>query len=132
MADRSLSGPKRDFSRSAVTVQAEVTVRGEPIAKGPTDNLSLKGLYMRTAVRVPVDTGCEVVLSVGGQDAGPYVRMTGRVARVDDQGLGIEFEEILGVESYHHLQQLVLWNSLTPERAEEEFQQHLGIKPIDH
>jgi hypothetical protein len=43
--------------------------------------------------------------------------------------MAIEFDRV-EVESFEHLKQLILLNSSDPDNVWEEFERHLGLKPL--
>jgi hypothetical protein len=55
------------------------------------------------------------------------VRLLGRVVYADKEGMGVEFCE-MDTDSFIHLQNLVLRNSLDPATVEREFQEHKRFK----
>jgi hypothetical protein len=55
------------------------------------------------------------------------ITVKGVIVRAEPGTLAIHFSEI-DVESYLHLQQLILNNSEDPARAEREFRAHRGIR----
>jgi hypothetical protein len=120
-------GPQREFTRVKRAIEAELS-SGEETLRGQVRDISLKGLFVLCEPRWQVDTHCFVVVLLGLDSAGALrVEGKARVARVEADGLGVEFFELLGLESYWHLRNIVLYNADDPERAEEEFASHLGL-----
>ncbi len=124
---------RRQFTRVAVAIDTTVEAGGDgetTLISGQTKNLSLKGIYLYCPETLPPGTDCRVSLVLADGPSQPRVEAYGRVARVDDDGMGIEFVELLGLESLDHLRKMVLYNSSEDaERVEEEFRRHLGLKP---
>jgi hypothetical protein len=56
---------------------------------------------------------------------GPAQTLAGRVARLDRDGLGIEFSEI-ALDSFMHLHKIVSYNSDDPNRNDRE----IGQRPV--
>jgi hypothetical protein len=54
-------------------------------------------------------------------------RFGGRIARIEKDGLGIQFMEV-DSESYQHLRRVSLLNSADVQQAEREIEDHLGLK----
>ena len=55
------------------------------------------------------------------------ISVKGRVQRVTEDGMGLLFTEV-GLEAYEHLHNLVLLNTHEPDKVEQEFKNHLGLK----
>ncbi len=123
-----MTGRKRNFTRSSVQVEINVSVNGHPLSTGEISDISLGGLYVPCSGSPELGTRCDVVLHIGGRHTGIRAMAIAEVVRTDETGIGIAFRELLGTESLHHLRQLVLLNSGDPEQTEHEFLTHLGIK----
>jgi PilZ domain len=117
---------QREFTRVHVQVQVEVKALGVTILSSQPQDLSLKGLMVRTEERLPEGTPCEVKLVLGDQLT--EIHAEGLVVRDYGEGFAVQFTRILGVESYGHLKNLVLYNAQDTERIEREFQEHLGLR----
>jgi hypothetical protein len=117
---------RREFSRVAVHLKAEITANGKVHRDGTIENLSLKGGFFRTADPprdgVPVD----VRLHLDGTEV--TVHAQGFVVRAGPAGCAIQFTEIIGVDSLEHLRNLILFNSHNPRQVEQEFHDHLGLR----
>jgi hypothetical protein len=123
-------GPnQREFTRVHVHVQVEITALGQSILSSEPQDLSLKGLMVRTEARLPAGTPCEVKLLLGDQLT--QILAEGVVVRDYPEGFAVQFTRILGIESYEHLKNLVLYNAADTERIEREFQDHLGLRRAD-
>ncbi len=116
---------RRVFSRVAVELPGVLILDGGAQVAGTMGALSLGGGFFRTAGRVPVGTACEVRLPLEGAEA--EVHALGRVVRQGEGGLGIEFRELVGLDSLEHLRSLVRFNTGDPGRVEQEFHEHLGL-----
>ncbi len=89
----------------------------------------MKGIFVVCEESLPVGTECHVSLVPSGEPKHFFIETKARVVRVTDRGMGVEFVEIMGVESYQHLRNIVLYNSCQEiEQVEEELKKHLGIK----
>jgi len=82
-------------------------------------NISLRGVFVVTDVALPQGTPCEVEILLTGSSTLLSIRVQGKVAREDSEGLGIVFESI-DPDSYFHLRNLLLYNSSDPEEIENE------------
>jgi hypothetical protein len=107
-------------------VGVEVT-GGPPKISGRGRDLSVKGVYVECPKSLPPSTPCEVTIVLSGTPEPMQVHVTGRVVYAEPGGMGIEFMEV-DVDSFIHLRNLVLYNSVDTEQVEREFQQHIGLK----
>jgi len=124
MADPASSN-KREFSRSHVHVTTTVS-RGATRVSGKLRDVSMKGVFVTCdASGLTGGEACsvEVVLSEEVR-----VSLKGHVVRAEPTGLAIVLDEI-PVESFHHLQQLVIYNADDPERVERELTERLSSPP---
>ena len=121
-------GKQRECTRSSVEAEVDVVVAGRELHGARITNISLKGLFITCASPPPAGARCTVVAHLGGRGMGVQIKAAGTVVRRDDHGIGVEIDEVVGSEGLHHLRQLVLLNSPNPERAEQEFDDHLGLK----
>ncbi len=117
----------RGFSRARVPVTAEVTVSGRTIRTERVRDVSMSGLYLEVPSMAPSGASCEVTIQLNPPQ-GPVVRARGRVARVDAAGIGVAFEELLGLESLEHLRNLILYHGSDPDRLVTEFLAHDGLQ----
>lgn len=117
---------RREFSRVAVHIPAEICGAGEPAQSGLMENLSLKGGLFRTTTPFPDGLQVDVRLYLAGTEI--EVHTQGFVVRSSPEGSAIQFTEIVGVDSLEHLRNLILFNTHDPHKVEEEFHEHLGLK----
>lgn len=122
---------RREFTRVPVSLEADVLSGDIPILSGRTKDLSMKGLYLLCDKSLPVGMTCRIALQLSGR--GPAASLTplmltiqldGKVVRVTESGLGIEFHEIIGQESFECLRRLLLHHSQAAQ-APEQVQQEL-------
>lgn len=117
---------RREFSRVSVSPFVELTVNGALVPDAQVDNLSLRGMLIRTTARPAPDSSCGMLLKLGGTVA--EVRATGKVVRCTDDGFAVRFTEIMGLDSLEHLRNLIRYNSHEPNQVEQEFNAHLGLQ----
>lgn len=125
-----LPGPvnRREFTRLPVVFEAEV-VAGESIIRvHQTKNISMNGIFLLGKEKLPLDTDCYLTLFLGDRSNQRFIKARARVVRLEDEGMALFFEEILGADSYIHLRNLLLHNARDTEAVEEEFDTHLGMK----
>lgn len=116
----------REFTRVMADVKVSVEAAEGSIIQAETQNVSMKGILVLTAQRLPEGASCEVTLHLD-HDA-VQIRAHGSVARVYPEGIAIQFDKIDGLESYEHLKNLVRYNATNLEQVEEEIHTHLGIR----
>ena len=119
---------RREFTRIPIPIDVELTPTPADLTFCQVRDVSLKGLYLHCEKTLPVGTGCRVTMLLGEKENPIRVEVRGKVARVDDDGMGLEITEIVGLESFEHLRNLVLYNSTDTDQVEQEFQDHVGIK----
>ncbi len=117
----------REFSRVAIKVQANIQAKGRAIVSRDTQDISMKGLFVKGEADWPVGTECEIHLLLEGQDPPVDLSVKGRVQRVTEDGMGLLFTEV-GLEAYEHLHNLVMLNTHEPDEMEQEFKNHRGLK----
>jgi hypothetical protein len=119
---------RREFTRVPIQLNVEVTPTQAGNTSYQVKDVSLKGLYLHCENPLPVGAACRVALLLGDKDNPVRIEVGGKVARVDKTGMGLEITDIIGVQSFEHLRNLVLYNSPDPNQVEQEFQDHIGIK----
>ena len=69
-------------------------------------------------------TDVDVTLELSGTSSQVTLKMKGRVARQDADGIGLDFTEV-DLDSFHHLRNIVLYNAGDPKEVDTE----LASKP---
>ena len=118
---------KREFTRVEVHVEVEAAAGPQRIVSGRVRNVSLNGVFMVCAEKLPAGEPCSVALILAGRDEPLRIEADGRVARIDDDGVAIEFTQV-APDDLGHLRNLVLYNAGQPDEVEEEFARHFGLK----
>lgn len=116
---------QREFMRVPLQVRAEVRGGGLVVASSATRNLSLKGLFVACTEQPPEGTDCEITLVLG--EGAVRIQAEGSVVRCYPDGIALQFTRVLGLESFEHLRNLILYNSPDPDRTEDEFDDATGI-----
>ncbi|MDP2877171.1 MAG: PilZ domain-containing protein [Holophaga sp.] len=116
---------QREFTRVPINVRAEVKGGGFVITSSTTRSLSLKGMFVACTEQVPVGTECEITLFLGDGDI--QIQTEGPVVHCYPDGIALQFTRILGIESFEHLRNLVLYNAPDPDAVENEFNTSTGI-----
>ncbi|WP_457577361.1 PilZ domain-containing protein [Desulfomarina sp.] len=115
---------KRRFTRIVFAVRAECTVAGKTFSVERLINLSVGGCLVEIKAEAAIDDECDVVIPLGAE--GLHVNVKGRVARIEDDYIGIKFVSI-DPESLHHLQNIIKYNSPDAEAIEDELKDHPGL-----
>ena len=121
---------QREFTRVRTAIPVDVELAGQTLA-GTTKDVSLSGCHVTGASSPPEDTPCRITLYIDGRDGAIKVVAKGIVARLLRDGFGVQFLELIEVESYEHLRNVVLYNADDPGKAEHELEGHLGLKRRD-
>lgn len=82
-------------------------------------DLSLKGVYVETKDSLPIGTEVQIVVDLAGSTSLLSLRMVGQVARLDDEGMGLDFSEV-DLDSFFHLRNIVLYNAEDPAEVDDE------------
>jgi len=119
---------KRGFIRVPFKTDVEVRVQGRSIRSQADLNISMSGICLSTSEAVPpAETPCQVTIILGKSEEPVIIEAKGKTIRSQAGSLAVEFSE-LELDSYHHLQQLIINNADNPIRAEREFRAHWGIR----
>lgn len=121
---------QREFTRVRASIPVDLEYAGGSIT-GSTKDVSLNGMFVATSVVLAPETPCKAVLHLDGHGGTIIVRASGSVIRALTGGLAIHFDELLELDSYEHLRNLILYNAADPAQAEHEFDSHLGLKRVD-
>ena len=123
------SDNRREFTRVRVNLLTELRSGESVDIAGTLSNVSMSGLFLTCATRLPANTPCDISLMLEGGAEIVSIQTEGKVIRSDAEGLAIQFTKIIGPESLAHLQNLVLYNSGDQvDQVESELAGHVGIK----
>jgi len=119
---------KREFIRVPFKMNTVVRARDRTIRSSETLDISMNGLRVATAETVPPEgTFCEIEIVLAESPSPVIIETRGSIVRSEPGIMAVHFTEV-DVDSYEHLQQLILNNTEDPERAETEFGAHWGIR----
>lgn len=119
---------KREFVRVPFRIGTTVRTGDRTIWSSNTLDVSMNGLRIATTETVPPEGAlCEVEIVLVEAPEPVIIEARGTIVRSKPGTLAVHFSEV-DVDSYEHLRQLVLNNSEDPERAEQEFGSHRGIR----
>jgi hypothetical protein len=117
----------REFTRVGIEIKATVQAQGEEIISTGTHDVSMKGLLVKGKTDWPIGTECDIHLILEGQSPPVNIEVKGKVQRITEGGIALLFTEV-GLEAYEHLHNLVMLNADDPDKVEQEFNNHLGLK----
>jgi hypothetical protein len=86
---------KREYQRVVVRLEAEVSSETKAQISGWTKDISIKGIFVMCADRLPLGYPCRCRISLGSALRGaPVVIVDGKVVRCDESGVGIQFSPV--------------------------------------
>ena len=119
----------REFTRITSSPLAQIAIEGSDAISGHVRDISMNGFYMLTDADVAPGQACGASVILGEGDGALHIRANARVTRNDPGGIAVQFEELIGEESYAYLQNLVRYNAAGQvDQVEEEFSTHRGLK----
>lgn len=93
---------------------------GEKRLKGlESRDLSLKGLFVITEERMGKGVPVDVTLDLSGSSSKVSLKMKGKIARIDEEGMAVDFTEV-DLDSFYHLRNIILYNSGEPNDVDDE------------
>lgn len=118
---------QREFTRVTPHFTARILSDGEILASVATLDISLNGALLECGTELPAGKQIQLVIEL---DDNPALQITagGTITRKEAGRIAVEFNDI-DIDSYQHLEKLVLYNSLAPDEIKNELESHLGIKP---
>ena len=122
------SSESREFTRVPIKVWVEVRAKDAVLKTQESHDLSMVGISLEHQGRIlPEGTLCDISIFLEGADPPIHVDMKGKVGRVTDKDLCVEFSEVQ-LESYEHLQNLIRYNSPDIDVIDKEINEHNGLK----
>lgn len=119
---------RREFIRVPFRSETAVRTADRTIRASSTLDLSMNGIRIMTGEPVPREgTKCGIEIALSGSDPVVVIEARGEVVRSEPGTLAVHFTEV-DLDSYLHLRQLILNNANDPEKAEQEFRSHWGIR----
>jgi len=119
---------RREFIRVPFQTTVEVRAGQDVIRSESGINISMNGLRMAyTGAVPPAGTPCRASIILRAFENRIAIEASGTIVRSEPGCFAVEFTE-LDPDSYGHLRQLIRYNADDPEKAEEEFTTHWGIK----
>ena len=119
---------KRAFVRVPFRMNTAVRTSDRTIWSSSTLDISMNGLRIASNDPPPPEgTQCEIEIVLAETPSSVIIEARGTIVRSKPGTLAVHFTEV-DIDSYEHLQLLILNNAEDPERAEQEFRAHWGIR----
>ncbi|KAF0221314.1 MAG: type IV pilus assembly [Geobacteraceae bacterium] len=122
---------KRKFSRVDFNLKAFVSYRNLSI-KGEVENLSLKGMFVRTGEKLQSGDMVETTIYLTGT-ANPLdisVNIKGTVVRTEGNGVVLQFKE-MDLDSFAQLKNIIAYNDGNADKVMDEFVQAIDKSAAD-
>lgn len=98
------------FSTRIIVIYSDNETDNEVDVTGSSKDLSLKGLFVKTQNMLSPGMECKVKIILSSGTDIPELLIHGKVARVDENGMGIVFEA-MDLDTYTYLKNIVQYNS---------------------
>lgn len=118
-----MSEEKRRFTRIHFRVKAELTVNDVLYSAEEISNLGVGGCLLPIKADLELGTLCQVRILLSGTSSELSVGADGEVIRCDHGAIAMQFTHI-DPDSLFHLQNIVRYNCLDPEKADREIRDH--------
>ena len=108
--------------KTRVCFQTNVVVKTEALqfeSSGNSQDISFKGVSVRTDEKISVGTPCDIEIELTGTIDRLCINLKGSVVRHTPDGIGISFDTV-DADSYTHLKKLLIYNADDPNALEEE------------
>jgi len=111
----------RNFTRVNYSVGASIKY-GNDLVMGNTDNLSLRGMYLKTDHEIPLNTPVDVTVYHSSHSS---LKFNANVVRREANGVGLQINN-LNANTFAQLRDIVATNSNNPRQVMQETYQMLG------
>jgi hypothetical protein len=116
----------RKFSRVNFQVTANVKAAAHQF-HGKVENLSMSGMFMANDSPLQLGDTADISIILSGASPEITVRITGKVSRIAENGIGFTFEKT-DLDSYTHLRNIVSYNSDDADKILEEIHHAIDEK----
>ncbi len=114
----------RKFTRVISHIPVDVEADGTA-ASGDVRDIGFEGLWLPTNTPLSSQTRCLVTIHLSESIK---IRADGVVVRSEPDGIAVQFLELLDLESYGHLRNLILYNSHETDVVEQELDRYLRLR----
>lgn len=101
------SAELRTHTRWPICAHAELRLENGMLMEGQSRNVSLNGVLLTSERMLPVGNSCRVSIVVDDELQAIRINVYGRVVRMDEVGIAIEFAYV-DVENFDRLRQYVM------------------------
>ncbi len=121
---------KKRRERSQYNSKVVIKTSERIIESTMSDNVSLNGIFVESKELLPLNTKCKIEITLSASSDNIKLKMDAKVARVTETGMGLSFE-IMDIETFRHIKNLVLYNSDEPNKIIDQCEQFPGFKIKD-
>jgi hypothetical protein len=115
---------KRHLTRIGFHTKIEIFFKNRKIAEAETENLSIKGVLLKSKELKKSDH-CRVAINLPGEPDAPKLEIEGLVVRAQKSGETAIFFEKMELETFSHLKNIISLNDGDPEKIQQEFMDHI-------
>ncbi|MFH1671999.1 MAG: PilZ domain-containing protein [Pseudomonadota bacterium] len=105
--------------RVSFQVDVELHVEGHDTINVTSKDISMKGVFIKTGEKIFQGKPCRVRISLSGASGVPPLDIKGKIARIDSNGVGVDFLE-MDPETFTHLRNIVAYNFGDADQVDEE------------
>ena len=122
---------RRKHLRLPISVDAEMTTNDDKTIKGLTKNISFSGVLIDFQKKPEINEGdnCKISLILQ-QNERIEINLECQMVHITNNLLGFKFICLKGLDGYEIFKNLLIYNSLDPEKLIEELKQNPGIEII--
>lgn len=111
---------KRKKTRVHFETHVVIKTRDSEIrAEADSEDISIKGVFVKTQDKIPEGTPCDLEILLTGSSTRLALTIKGTITRQEKNGLAIGFES-MDLDSFMHLKNVILYNATDPEEVEKE------------
>ncbi|MEJ5299472.1 MAG: PilZ domain-containing protein [Thermodesulforhabdaceae bacterium] len=114
---------RRRFTRVGFRTTAEI-VKGSISISGEVKDLSLKGAFVVSKEKLPVNQKVEISIYLSGAENPLKVTVMGKVVRTTPEGIGVDFEG-MDLDSFNTLKEIVSYNLGSEDTVRKEVFEYL-------
>jgi hypothetical protein len=108
--------------KTRVHFETHVIIRTEASevrAEADSEDISIKGIFVKTQDKIPEGTLCDLEILLTGSSTRLVLTIKGKIKRQEEDGVAIGFES-MDLDSYMHLKNIILYNVTDPEETKKE------------
>ncbi len=121
-----MTGENRRFTRVPFKVYVEMRTGDAVFQSNIISNLSVGGCLLPIKSDLVPGTGCKILIRLEGTSDDIVIKITGEIVRVDSRSVAVKFT-LTDTDSLFHLQNIIRYNSLNPDKVDDELSNHPGL-----